>query len=39
MTVNTHERAGSELLSSARALATLTFAAYMGSAADMYLKA
>ncbi len=35
MTVNTHERAGAELLSSARALATLPFAAYMASAAVM----
>lgn len=35
MTVNTHERAGAKLLSSARALATLPFAAYMASAADM----
>lgn len=39
MTVNTHERAGAELLSSARALVTLPFAAYMTSAAYMHLKA
>lgn len=35
MTVDTHERAGAELLPSARALATLPFAAYMASAAVM----